>query len=87
MEFFVRMFVDSGATTADFARVANLTSSQVKITLSQRATDSQSAWDQELKTYFAVKQDFEEARYEDVRNRQMKEMEFEDSLQSKLSVR
>lgn len=88
MEFFIRIYAESGATLADFARVSTLTMSQVRITLETGALDYQSAqFDINPKTFFSLKQDFEQAKYEDVRDRQMKELELEDDLMSKLPVR
>lgn len=82
------MYSDSGATLADFARVSTLVTSQVRLTLGRGALDYQSpSADSEPKTFFAIKQDFEDARYEEVRDRQMKEMEIEDDLLSKMPVR
>lgn len=88
MEFFIRIYAESGATLSDFARVSTLTMSQVRITLETGALDYQSAqFDINPKTFFSLKQDFEQAKYEDVRDRQMKELELEDDLMSKLPVR
>lgn len=89
MEFFVRMYAESGATLADFARVSTLTTSQVRLSLGAGALDYQSTQQQEgvPKSFFALKQEFEQARYEEVRDRQMKELEIEDDLMSKLPVR
>jgi engulfment/cell motility protein 1 len=88
MEFFIRMYAESGATLADFARVSTLTTSQVRLILGKGALDYQSTEsDANPKTFFALKQEFEQAGYEQVRDRQMKEMEIEDDLMSKLPVR
>jgi engulfment/cell motility protein 1 len=86
LEFFVRMFQDSGATAADFNRVSTLTMSQVKVSLGKTVVETSSGG-REPKSYFALKQEFEEAKYEDVRDRQVKEMEIEDDLLSKLPIR
>lgn len=88
MEFFIRMYSESGATIGDFARVSTLTVSQVRLSLGRGPLDYQPS-QQEInpKTFFALKQEFEQARYEEVRDRQMKELEIEDDLMSKLPVR
>lgn len=84
----MRMFSDSGATVADFHRVATLTTSQVRLTIGKGALDYQSSsQERDPKTFFDIKHEFTEAKYEDVRDRQMKEMEVEDDLLSKLPVR
>ena len=60
--------------------------SQVKVSLGKTTVETASG-DREAKSYFALKQEFEDAKYEDVRDRQVKEMEVEDDLLSKLPVR
>lgn len=80
------MFQDSGATAADFDRVSTLTVTQVRISLG-KTTVATTSGDKEPKSYFALKQEFEEAKYDDVRDRQVKEMEIEDDLLSKLPIR
>lgn len=88
MEFFIRMYSESGATLADFARVSTLTTSQARLTLGRGALDYQGIQsDTTPRSFFSVKQEFEQARYENVRDRQMKELEVEDDLMSKLPVR
>lgn len=89
LEFFVRIFGESGATTADIDRVAMLTASEVATVIGRGVVEYMSPVTGQLepKTYFTIKQEFEEAKYEEVRDRQMKEMEIEDDLLSKLPVR
>ncbi|KAK4706042.1 hypothetical protein P7C70_g158, partial [Phenoliferia sp. Uapishka_3] len=73
--FFVRIWNESGATKGDFARVEMLARSQIGESLR-----GEKAWKE-------VKMSFEKAEYKAVRDRQLKEMEVEDDLLSKASVR
>lgn len=88
MEFFIRIYDESGATLADFARVSTLTTSQVRLTLGTGVLDYHATQQEGApKSFFALKQEFEQAKYDEVRDRQMKELEIEDDLMSKLPVR
>lgn len=94
------MFYESGASVNDFSRVADLTRSQVRTSLvyapssntysapspsSELEDDAADA--RKEKSFFDLVREFEEAKYEQVRDRQMKELEIEDDLMSKLPVR
>lgn len=94
------MFYESGASVCDFSRVADLTKSQVHTSLVYApSTSVYSASSPSLehddndgdvrkeKSFFDLVREFEEAKYEQVRDRQMKELEIEDDLMSKLPVR
>ncbi|KAJ8079518.1 hypothetical protein PM082_011105 [Marasmius tenuissimus] len=76
-QFFLRMWSESGSAFEDFARVAALVRSQVKVSLRE---EDQRAWHE-------VEQDFLECEYRAVRDRQMKELEMEDDLLNKVPVR
>ncbi|KAF8892151.1 ELMO/CED-12 family-domain-containing protein [Infundibulicybe gibba] len=75
--FFLRMWSESGAAFGDFPRVAALVRSQVKVAL---RSENVRAWHE-------VEHDFIECEYRAVRDRQMKELELEDDLLSKVPVR
>ncbi|KAJ3786872.1 ELMO/CED-12 family-domain-containing protein [Lentinula aff. detonsa] len=74
--FFLRMWSESGAASGDFARVVALVRSQVKLAL---RSENVRAWHE-------VDQDFL-CEYRAVRDRQMKELEQEDDLLSKIPIR
>ncbi|KAF9461210.1 ELMO/CED-12 family-domain-containing protein [Collybia nuda] len=75
--FFLRMWSESGAASGDFTRVVALVRSQVKVAL---RSENVRAWHE-------VEHDFIEREYRSVRDRQMKELELEDDLLSKIPVR
>ncbi|CAK5267685.1 unnamed protein product [Mycena citricolor] len=75
--FFIRMWSDSGAAAGDFARVAALVRSQSKLAL---RSENVRAWHE-------VERDFNECEYRRVRERQMKDLELEDDLLSKIPIR
>ncbi|KAI0306061.1 ELMO/CED-12 family-domain-containing protein [Multifurca ochricompacta] len=75
--FFLQMWNESGAAIADFTRVVALVRSQVKVALRQ----------EHLRPWHEMVQDFSDCEYRGVRDRQMKELEEEDDLLSKIPVR
>ncbi|KAF7309761.1 ELMO domain-containing protein [Mycena indigotica] len=75
--FFVRMWSESGASTDDFARVAALVRSQTKVSLRM----------ENVRPWHEVEHDFNACEYRTVRERQMKELEVEDDLLSKIPIR
>ncbi|KAJ3805529.1 ELMO/CED-12 family-domain-containing protein [Lentinula lateritia] len=75
--FFIRMWSESGAATGDFIRVVALVRSQVKVALRN----------ENVRAWHEVEHDFLECEYRAVRDRQMKELEQEDDLLSKIPVR
>ncbi|TFY51806.1 hypothetical protein EVG20_g10828, partial [Dentipellis fragilis] len=75
--FFYRMWNESGAALGDFTRVVALVRSQVKVALRQ----------ENVRQWHEVEADFVECEYRAVRDRQMKELEAEDDLLSKVPVR
>jgi engulfment/cell motility protein 1 len=75
--FFIRMWSESGAATGDFTRVVALVRSQVKVALRR----------ENVRPWHEVEHDFIECEYRAVRDRQMKELELEDDLLSKVPVR
>ncbi|THV05549.1 hypothetical protein K435DRAFT_646919 [Dendrothele bispora CBS 962.96] len=75
--FFIRMWGESGAASDDFTRVAALVRSQVKVALRS----------ENVRSWLEVEHDFLECEYRAVRDRQMKELEQEDDLLSKVPVR
>ncbi|KAF8906223.1 ELMO/CED-12 family-domain-containing protein [Gymnopilus junonius] len=76
-QFFIRMWSESGAASDDFTRVAALVRSQVKVALRR----------ENVRPWHEVEHDFVECEYRAVRDRQMKELELEDDLLSKVPVR
>lgn len=76
-QFFIRMWSESGATSGDFTRVVALVRSQVKVALRR----------ENVRPWHEVEQDFIGYQYRAVRDRQMKELELEDDLLSKIPVR
>lgn len=77
MNFFLRMWNESGSATGDFARVSALVRSQVKVALRR----------ENVRPWHEVEHDFVDSEYRAVRDRQMKELEEEDDLLSKVPVR
>lgn len=75
--FFIRMWAESGAASGDFNRVVALVRSQIKAALRS----------EHIRQWHEVAHDFDEAEYRAVRDRQMKELELEDDLLSKVPVR
>ncbi|KAL0953838.1 hypothetical protein HGRIS_005016 [Hohenbuehelia grisea] len=75
--FFLRMWSESGAAFGDFDRVVALVRSQIKVAL---RSENVRAWHE-------VEHDFTDCEYRAVRDRQMKELELEDDLLSRVPVR
>ncbi|KAF7356574.1 hypothetical protein MVEN_00991100 [Mycena venus] len=75
--FFIRMWGESGAAYGDFTRVAALVRSQAKVALRS----------ENVRPWHEVEHDFRECEYRSVRERQMKELEQDDDLLSKIPVR
>ncbi|KAJ7247642.1 ELMO/CED-12 family-domain-containing protein [Mycena haematopus] len=75
--FFIRMWGESGAAYGDFTRVAALVRSQAKVALRS----------ENVRPWHEVEHDFTECEYRSVRERQMKELEQDDDLLSKIPVR
>ncbi|KAH7927302.1 hypothetical protein BV22DRAFT_1007169 [Leucogyrophana mollusca] len=75
--FFLRMWNESGSAAADFTRVVALARSQVNVALKR----------ENLRAWHEVEHDFLDCEYRAVRDRQMKELEAEDDLLSKVPVR
>ncbi|KAJ7760596.1 ELMO/CED-12 family-domain-containing protein [Mycena metata] len=75
--FFIRMWSESGAAYGDFTRVAALVRSQAKVALRS----------ENVRPWHEVEREFNECEYRSVRERQMKELELEDDLLSKIPVR
>ncbi|KAI0343291.1 hypothetical protein BDW22DRAFT_1264593 [Trametopsis cervina] len=75
--FFLRMWNESGATRGDFSRVAALVRSQVKVALRK----------ENVRAWHEVEADFGDVEYRAVRDRQMRELEKEDDVMSKVPVR
>ncbi|KIY53372.1 hypothetical protein FISHEDRAFT_33437 [Fistulina hepatica ATCC 64428] len=76
-QFFIRMWNESGAVQSDFARVVALAHSQIKHTLKNENS----------RKWYEVEHDLLQCEYRTVRDRQMKELELEDDLLSKIPVR
>ncbi|KAJ8695248.1 hypothetical protein PTI98_007857 [Pleurotus ostreatus] len=76
-QFFLRMWGESGAATGDFTRVVALVRSQIKVALRS----------ENVREWHEVEQDFLGSEYRAVRDRQMKELELEDDLLSKVPIR
>ncbi|KAJ7623232.1 ELMO/CED-12 family-domain-containing protein [Roridomyces roridus] len=77
IHFFMRMWGESGAASGDFTRVAALVRSQAKVALRS----------ENVRPWHEVEHEFKECEYRSVRERQMKELELEDDLLSKIPVR
>ncbi|KAH7913831.1 ELMO/CED-12 family-domain-containing protein [Hygrophoropsis aurantiaca] len=75
--FFLRMWNESGSAASDFTRVVALARSQVNVALKR----------ENLRAWHEVERDFVDCEYRAVRDRQMKELEAEDDLLSKVPVR
>lgn len=82
-QFFIRMWTESGAATGsnasrdDFTRIVALVRSQIKVALRS----------ENVRPWSEVERDFLDCEYRAVRDRQMKELELEDDLLSKVPVR
>ncbi|KAF7294500.1 ELMO domain-containing protein [Mycena kentingensis (nom. inval.)] len=76
-DFFIRMWSESGASSDDFTRVAALVRSQAKVSLRM----------ENVRPWHEVEHDFNDCEYRTVRERQMKELEVEDDLLSKIPIR
>ncbi|KIJ55108.1 hypothetical protein M422DRAFT_23759 [Sphaerobolus stellatus SS14] len=76
-KFFIRMWNESGARMTDFVRVTALVRSQVKQALREENT----------RPWHEVETEFTDIEYAQIRDRQMKELELEDDLLSKVPVR
>ncbi|KAI0794191.1 ELMO/CED-12 family-domain-containing protein [Fomes fomentarius] len=77
LQFFLRMWNESGASTGDFPRLVALTRSQVKVALKR----------ENIRPWHEVEQEFLDCEYRAVRDRQMQELEMEDDIMSKIPVR
>jgi len=77
IKFFLRMWNESGARASDFQRVTALVRSQVK----------QALRDENTRPWHEVETEFTDSEYNEVRDRQMKELELEDDLLGKVPVR
>ncbi|KAI0078722.1 hypothetical protein K474DRAFT_1641153 [Panus rudis PR-1116 ss-1] len=76
-QFFLRMWNESGASKGDFSRVVALVRSQVKEALRK----------ENVRPWHEVEREFLESEYRAVRARQMKELELEDDVMSKVPIR
>ncbi|CAL1714582.1 unnamed protein product [Somion occarium] len=76
-QFFLRMWNESGASRGDFSRVVALARSQVKEALRK----------ENVRPWHEVEREFLESEYRAVRDRQMKELEMEDDVMSKVPIR
>ncbi|KAI0316748.1 ELMO/CED-12 family-domain-containing protein [Amylostereum chailletii] len=77
MHFFLRMWNESGAAIGDFTRVVALVRSQVIVALQDEST----------RPWHEMESHFVNVEYRAVRDRQMKELEEEDDLLSKIPIR
>ena len=93
MQFFLRMWNESGSSVVDFTRIVALTRSQyVQVPLlslhnSPLYRVGVALRRENVRPWHEVEQDFLESDYQAVRERQMKELEEEDDLLSKVPVR
>jgi engulfment and cell motility protein 1 len=71
------MWNEGGSSKNDFPRVVALVRSQIKLALRNEST----------RPWHEMEQDFGEVEYRAVRSRQMKELEEEDDLLSKVPIR
>ncbi|KAG9094576.1 hypothetical protein FRC06_010676, partial [Ceratobasidium sp. 370] len=77
LQLFLRLWSESAAGTDDFARVAALVQSQIKLALRDEST----------RPWHEMESDFINSEYRDIRERQMKELELTDDLLNKPPVR
>ncbi|CAE6447089.1 unnamed protein product [Rhizoctonia solani] len=77
LRLFLRIWSESSAGADDFARVAALVQSQIKLALREESTRS----------WHEMESDFVNSEYRDIRERQMKELELTDDLLNKPPVR
>ncbi|KAH7335159.1 ELMO/CED-12 family-domain-containing protein [Rhizoctonia solani] len=77
LQLFLRLWSESSAGADDFARVAALVQSQIKLALREESTRS----------WHEMESDFVNSEYRDIRERQMKELELTDDLLNKPPVR
>ncbi|EUC59803.1 engulfment and cell motility-like protein [Rhizoctonia solani AG-3 Rhs1AP] len=77
LRLFLRIWSESSAGADDFARVAALVQSQIKVALREENTRS----------WHEMESDFVNSEYRDIRERQMKELELTDDLLNKPPVR
>lgn len=92
--FFLRMWTESGAATEDFTRVSALVRSQYvlhlvlsPISLMTIHRVKVALRSENVRPWYEVEQTFNEQEYREVRDRQMKELELEDDILSKVPVR
>ncbi|CAE6413156.1 unnamed protein product [Rhizoctonia solani] len=77
LQLFLRLWSESSAGADDFARVAALVQSQIKLALREESSRS----------WHEMESDFVNSEYRDIRERQMKELELTDDLLNKPPVR
>ncbi|KAG8735510.1 hypothetical protein FRC10_010425 [Ceratobasidium sp. 414] len=77
LQLFLRLWSESAAGADDFARVAALVQSQIKLALR----------DENTRPWHEMESDFVNSEYRDIRERQMKELELTDDLLNKPPVR
>lgn len=77
LQLFLRLWSESAAGSDDFARVAALVQSQIKLALRDEST----------RQWHEMESDFVNSEYRDIRERQMKELELTDDLLNKPPVR
>ncbi|KAG8693718.1 hypothetical protein FRC09_010339 [Ceratobasidium sp. 395] len=77
LQLFLRLWSESAAGADDFARVAALVQSQIKLALRDEST----------RPWHEMESDFVNSEYRDIRERQMKELELTDDLLNKPPVR
>ena len=93
MQFFLRMWNESGSSVVDFTRIVALTRSQYVQTGLLSLHNSPlyrvgvALRRENVRPWHEVERDFLESDYQAVRERQMKELEEEDDLLSKVPVR
>jgi len=93
--FFLRMWTESGAAAGDFTRVVALVRSQYVLPSPRPVTFFISGLhrvkyalrSENVRPWHDVEHEFNEREYRSVRDRQMKELELEDDLLSKVPVR
>ncbi|QRV88985.1 engulfment and cell motility-like protein [Ceratobasidium sp. AG-Ba] len=77
LQLFLRLWSESAAGADDFARVAALVQSQIKLALRDEST----------RPWHEMESDFVNSEYREIRERQMKELELTDDLLNKPPVR
>lgn len=89
LQFFVRIYNAAAAQPQDLDKVAALVEFQATELLTRSVNDfvSPLTGQREAKSFYTIKQEFEAAAYDDVRDRYRKELDVADDLYTKMPIR